>query len=159
MKKRIVGCLLVMWVGAIAPAAMALDFGVFGSLWHQKDGDDVPGVGILLLPETVPMEFRATWYERANGRVRANPIDIGLTLALTRKDALRVTAVGGGSLYLLDIRGASSDTQFGLYVGARFEFSTQNNITVFGEAMFRGVDLDDPNLNLSGPSIQIGILF
>ncbi len=163
MKNLIVGCLALVVVGATVPAARAWDVGIFGSYWDQKDGDSAWGAGILFLPEMLPLEFRGTWYERSSeGKVQANPLDAGLALRLTRGETVSVTAVAGGSYYLLDMKGASPDNEFGWYAGGRVEVRPTRDsraFSLFGEVLYRGVNLDEPRLKLNGVAMQIGVLF
>ncbi len=163
MKKLFVGCLALVLMGALVPVARAWDIGVFGSYWDQKDSGSAWGAGVLFLPEMLPLEFRGTWYERSSAaKVRAIPLDAGLGLRLTRGEKVSVTAVGGVSYYLLDIKGASPDNEFGWYAGGRVEVTPARDsraFSMFGEVLYRGVNMDEPRLKLNGLAMQIGVLF
>lgn len=157
--KRYIAILLGLLVMS-ATTAQALDVGVLGSYWNQKDGDEALGFGVLLLPATLPLEFRGTFYERSSAQnLRASPLDFGLAIALTRAREVRATAVAGGSYYFLDARGSTSDNEFGWYAGGRLELPVPGGTSVFGEVLYRGADIDTPNVNLSGVTFNIGLLF
>ncbi len=156
MKKIMIGFVLLTLVSA--QVAGAWNVGVFGSRWDHKDGDAVWGGGVLVLPESLPLEFRATLYEHSSrGRLQANPLDFGLALGLTRMDKVSVTAIGGGTHYWVDAKHSSPDNKFGWYVGGRVEVTTPHNFSGFGELMYRGAKLDDADF--SGPTLNLGILF
>ncbi len=156
MKKILASCVLLSLV--VVQTATALDVGPFASRWHHKDGDAVWGGGVLLLPATLPIEFRGTFYERSDtGTLQASPFDFGLAFGLTRFESFKIFASGGGSYYLVDAKRSSPDNKFGWYAGGRVEVPTQQNFAVFGEALYRGVKLDDADF--SGFSFQLGILF
>lgn len=158
MKTHLAVCSALLIMGA--SAVQAIDIGVLGSYWNQRDGDEALGVGVLLLPVTLPIEFRGTFYERSSaGNLRASPVDFGLALRLNRAQALRLSGVGGGSYYFLDADGSTSDNEFGWYAGGRVELSVQGGTSVFGEVLYRGADLDKPRVDLSGVAINIGLLF
>ncbi len=158
MNKYLVVLLGLLIAGV--PSARGLDVGVLGSYWNQRDGDEALGVGVLLLPVTLPIEFRGTFHERSAARnLRASPLDFGLALRLNRANALRLSGVGGGSYYFLDADGSTSDNEFGWYAGGRVELSVQGGTSVFGEVLYRGADLDKPRVDLSGVAINIGLLF
>ena len=155
MKKLIVGCMVITLV---VQTAAAFDIGVFASRWHHKDGDAVWGAGVLLLPESLPLELRGTFYERSDtGELQASPLDIGFAFGLTRFERVKASAVGGGSYYFVDAKGSSPDNEFGWYAGGRVEFDAHRNFGVFGEALYRGARLDDADF--SGASLNLGILF
>jgi hypothetical protein len=156
MKKIIVGCMLLTL--AVVQTATALDVGVFASRWDHKDGDAVWGGGVLFLPASLPMEFRGTFYERSDtGQLQASPLDVGFAFGLTRFESVNISAVVGGSYYLVDAKGYSPDNEFGWYAGGRIEFSVHQDYAVFGEALYRGADLD--NADFSGVAFNLGILF
>ncbi len=156
MKKLIVGCIVLTL--AVVQTATAWDVGVFASRWSHKDGDAVWGGGVLLLPESLPMEIRGTYYERSDtGNLQASPLDVGLAFGLTRSDRFSLSAVGGASYYWVDAKGYSPDNEFGWYVGGRVEFSAHQRVEVFGEALYRGAKLDDADF--SGATFNLGILF
>ncbi len=156
MRKLMLGC--VMLVLASVQVAGAWNIGVFGSYWDQKDGDSVWGGGVLLLPESLPLEFRATLYERSTpAKVQANPLDIGLAFGLTRLDKVKASLIGGASYYWVDAKHASLDNEFGWYIGGRLEVTASRDYSVFGELIYRGVKLDNPDF--SGTTLNIGVLF
>lgn len=156
MKKLIVGCMLLTL--AVVQSASALDIGPFASYWSHEDGDGVWGGGILLLPASLPMEIRGTFYERSDtGELQASPLDVGLAFGLTRFEAAQVSAVGGASYYWVDANGYSPDNEFGWYIGGRLEFSGHENYAVFGEVLYRGADLD--HADFSGATFNLGMLF
>lgn len=156
MKKIIAGCILLTLV--IVQTATAWDIGSFVSLSDHNDGDAVWGAGVLFLPESLPMEFRGTFYERSNvGKLQASPLDVGLAFGLTRFENVKFSAVGGGSYYLVDAKGYSPDNEFGWYIGGRAEFSVHQNYSLFGEALYRDAELDDADF--SGFTFNLGILF
>lgn len=156
MRKFMLG--LVLLAFAAAQVASALDIGVFGSHWDRKDGDAVWGGGVLLVTESLPLEFRATLYESSTAaKIQANPIDLGLAFGLTRLEKVKITAIGGGSYYWVDARRSSPDNEFGWYVGGRLEVTAPSNFSGFGELMYRGAKLDVADF--SGVTVNIGILF
>ncbi len=156
MRKLMMGFVLLAL--ASVQVASAIDIGAFGSYWDHKDGDAVWGGGVLILVETLPIEVRATYYESATGaKIEAHPIDVGLAVGLTRLDSVNITAIGGGTYYLVDARNSSPDNEFGWYIGARLEFTAPGAYKVFGEVMYRGADLDVADF--SGAAINIGLLF
>ena len=156
MKKLIVGCMLLTL--AVAQTATAMDIGPFASYWSHKDGDAVMGGGVLLLPASLPLEIRGTFYERSDtGSLQASPLDIGLTFGLTRHERINFSLAFGGSYYWVDAKGSSPDNEFGWYAGGRFEVSTNADMAVFGEVLYRWADLDDANF--SGTTFNLGILF
>jgi len=159
MKKQMI--ILLTTVTMCVSTVNAMSIGLFGSLWNQRDDDDAWGAGVLLLPSTLPLEFRGTYYERSSDhKVRAIPLDFGLNLVLTRFQSAIVTAVGGGSYYILDRSDASADNEFGWYAGGRLEFPLQRSSNaLFGEVLYRGADFDDPNLNFSGVTFNVGFIF
>ena len=156
MKKVIVSCVLLTL--AVVQTASALDVGVFASRWSHKDGDATWGGGLLLLPASLPIEMRGTFYERSDtGQIQVSPVDLGFAFSLTRFDSLRLSLVGGVSYFWVDAKGSSPDNEFGWYGGGRMEFDVQTGLAVFGEALYRGADLDDADF--SGATFNIGILF
>ncbi len=156
MKKPIVGCMLLAL--AVVHTATALDIGPFASYWNHKDGDAVWGAGVLLLPASLPLEMRGTFYERSDtGTVQASPLDVGLALGLTRFEKVKLSAVGGGSYYWVDAKGSSLDNEFGWYIGGRMEVAVQQSYVVFGEALYRGVKLD--HVDFSGVTFNLGFMF
>jgi hypothetical protein len=156
MKKLIVGCMLLTL--AVVQTATALDIGPFASYWNHKDGDAVMGGGVLLLPATLPIEIRGTFYERSDrGQLQVSPLDVGLALNLTRYESVKLSLIGGGSYYWVDGKGYSPDNEFGWYAGGRVEVSTNQDIAVFGEALYRGAKLD--YADFSGVTFNLGILF
>lgn len=156
MKKLIVGCMLLTL--AVVQTATAMDIGVFASRWDQKDGSGVWGAGVLLLPASLPMEIRGTFYERSDtGKLQASPLDVGLALGLTRFEKIKLSGVVGGSYYFVDAKGYSTDNEFGWYAGGRIEVSTMNDFAVFGEALYRGAKFDD--VDFSGVTFNLGVLF
>ena len=156
MKKMIAGCILLMF--AVVQTATAWDIGPFASLWNHEDGDAVWGGGVLLLPESLPMEIRGTFYERSDtGTLQASPLDVGLAFGLTRFDSVNFSAVGGASYYWIDADDSSDDNEFGWYVGGRVEFSFHQDYALLGEALYRGAELDDADF--SGFTFNLGILF
>jgi len=156
MRKLVLG--FVVLALASAQAASAWEIGVFGSGWDRKDGDAVWGGGVLLLTESLPLEFRATIYERSTAaKIQANPLDFGLALGLTRLDTVKVTAIGGGSYYWVDAKHGSSDNKFGWYAGGRLEVDTPHNVSAFGELMYRGVK--PGGADFRGATVNIGIIF
>ena len=156
MKKIIAGCMLLTLV--VVQSAAALDVGVFASRWHHKDGDAVWGAGVLLLPASLPMEIRGTFYERSDtGKLLASPLDIGFAFGLTRLETVKISAAGGGSYYFVDAKSYTPDNEFGWYAGGRVEVAAHSRFGVFGEALYRGARLDDANF--SGVSLNLGILF
>ena len=156
MKKLIVGCMLLTL--AVVQTTTALDIGPFASYWSHKDGDAVMGGGVLLLPASLPLEIRGTFYERSDtGKLMASPLDVGLTFGLTRYEKVKLSLAFGGSYYWVDAKRSSPDNEFGWYAGGRFEVSTNEDIAVFGEVLYRGADLDDADF--SGVTFNLGILF
>lgn len=159
MKKQLI--ILIIAMAMCTSALNAMSPGLFGSLWNQRDDDDALGAGVLLLPSTLPLEFRATYYERSSDhKLRAIPLDFGLNFVLTRIDTVVVTAVGGGTYYILDRKNASEDNEFGWYAGGRLELPLhRTGNALFGELLYRGADFDNPNLNFSGVTINLGFIF
>lgn len=156
MKKTIAYCMLLTLVAV--QAATALDIGPFGSISDHKDGDAVLGAGLLFLPESLPMEFRGTFYERSDrGSLRACPVDVGMAFGLTRFESIDLVGVFGGSYYFVDANGYSTDNEFGWYAGGRLEFDANEDIALFGEVLYRGADLDDADF--SGFTFNVGVLF
>ena len=155
MKKLIVTCMLVTL--AVVQTATAWDVGVFASHWSNKDRGDVWGGGVLLLPTALPMELRATFYERSDTGLRASPLDAGLTYGLTWSDSITLAVAGGASYYWVDGKGYSPDNEFGWYAGGRIAYSDRQRVAIFGEALYRGAKLDDADL--SGVTFNLGILF
>ncbi|HMP90574.1 MAG TPA: hypothetical protein PJ991_10255 [Kiritimatiellia bacterium] len=144
----------------LCASVQAGQIGAFGSYWNQRDGDEAMGGGISYLFATLPLELRGTYYERSSARnVRASPIDFGLNLILTRGKGVNATALAGASYYFVDVPNGSVDNEFGWYLGGRMEMAVQGGTVLFGELLYRGADLDDANVNLSGIAINIGILF
>ena len=142
----------------VVQTATALDIGLFASRWSHKDGDAVWGGGVLLLPASLPMEIRGTFYERSDtGRLQASPIDVGFSFGLTRLEKAKISVMGGGSYYWVDSSGYSPDNEFGWYAGARIEVYTHEDFAVFGEALYRGAKLD--HADFSGAAFNLGILF
>ncbi len=156
MKKIIAGCMLLTLVAV--QAATALDIGVFGSYWDHKDGNGVWGAGVLLLPASLPIEFRGTFYERSNiESLQISPVDVGLALGLTRLEKVKLSGAVGGSYYFVDAKSSSPDNDFGWYAGGRIEVPVQQNYVVFGEVLYRGIKLD--YIDFSGVTFNLGLLF
>jgi hypothetical protein len=156
MKKIIAGC--IMLALAVGQTVTAMDIGAFVSHWSHEDGDAVWGAGVLLLPASLPMEIRGTFYERSDtGKLQASPVDIGLALGLTRYESVSFSAVGGGSYYWIDAKGYSPDNEIGWYIGGRVEFGTNQDYAVFGEVLYRGASFD--HADFSGATFNLGILF
>ncbi len=156
MKKFIVGCMLLAL--AFVQTAPALDIGVFASHWSHQDGGSVWGAGVLLLPDSLPMEIRGSFYESSDtGTLQASPLDVGFAFGMTRFDNLKLSLVGGASYYWVDADDYSPDDEFGWYAGGRIEYTVQDNFDVFGEVLYRGVDIDFADF--SGITFNLGMLF
>jgi len=148
-------------VSVCIPMTNAMDIGVFGSYWDPKDDDEVWGGGVLLLPGSLPIEIRGTYYEKSSTHeLESIPVDVGLNFQFTRNDKLNVTAVGGASYYFLDISDRDLDNEFGWYAGARISLNGPRGNALFGEAIYRGADFDeDVKLDFSGWAFNVGFIF
>ena len=160
MKKVI---LFVTWVVGMAAATQAVDFGVFGSYWNPKDGDDAFGGGGSVHFATVPLELRASVFPdtsiQGGGDTLLVPIDFGLAVNLTRSQKVDLYVGAGGSHYFIDADHGDPDNQFGWYALGRVEVPVKGNLNVFGDVMYRGIEFEDIDADLSGIAASVGVIF
>lgn len=142
-------------------AAQAADFSFFGSYWSTDDADDALGAGLGVHFDTVPIELRGTVYPDVTdngGDVLVAPIDFGVVFNLARADAFDFFVGGGGSYHIIDTDHGDPDNEFGWYALARIEIMINERIDIMIEPMYRGVEFDDVDADLSGPAVNAGIV-
>jgi hypothetical protein len=153
----------VALMAGMAAVAQAVDFGVFGSYWSPKDGDDAFGGGGSIHFATVPLELRASVFPdtsiRGGGDTLLVPIDFGLAVNLTRSEKMGLYVGAGGSYYFIDADRGDPDNQFGWYALGRLEVPIQGSMAVFGDVMYRGVEFEDIDADLSGVAFSVGVIF
>ena len=148
-------------------------WGPMVSYWDTSDGTDGYGPGALFSFEATPrvfVDFRVSWFEDlAEGDADGNvsdidlevvPLELGLSFLAPLGERAEVYLGGGVGYYLTDAnvdtrtlteRKADPDDEFGLYgvVGFRWIVADSVNapltdrISVFGEAMYRIVSMDE----------------
>ncbi len=157
---------VLVFVGLIvgmAAASQAADFGVFGSYWNPQDGEDAYGGGGSIHFATVPLELRASVFPNTSiqggGDTLLVPIDFGLAVNLTRSQAVDLFVGAGGSYYYIDADQGNPDNQFGWYGLGRLEVPVQGSMNVFADVMYRGVEFEDINADLSGVAFSVGVIF
>lgn len=158
MSRKMIAALvaLVMSVSVVH----AMDIGLFGSYWEPKDDDGLWGGGVLFLPSSIPLEVRGTYYESSSTHeLEAIPVDVGLSFQFTQFEKVNVFAVGGGSYYILDHSDRDIDNEFGWYAGGRLELKGPKGNAIILEAFYRGIEIDDPDLDFSGWAFNAGISF
>ena len=160
MKKLILFAVLIV---GMAAATQAADFGVFGSYWNPKDGDAAFGGGGSIHLATFPLEMRATVFPstsiQGGGDTLLVPIDIGLAVNLTRSKKVDVYVGAGGSYYFIDADHGNPDNQFGWYALGRVEVPVKGSMNVFGDVMYRGIEFEDIDADLSGVACSVGVIF
>ena len=159
--KRILA--MVMLLGALFVArAEAVDLGVFGAYWSQKDADEVFGAGATLAFDDLPIEVRGTWFDQSSGThygdLTVIPVDAGLVIHLINEE-VRLAVIGGGSYFIFDADGDVPDNEWGWYAGGRLEVPLSGGADLFGDVMYRGAELNDSDIDLSGISVDVGFLF
>ena len=160
MKKLTV---LVVLIVGMAAATQAADLGVFGSYWNPREGDSAYGGGGSIYFDTSPLELRATVFPDTSIQGRGDalllPIDLGLAVNLTRSQKADVYLGVGGSYYFIDADQGDPDNQFGWYALGRLEVPIQDSMSVFGDIMYRGVEFEDIDADLSGVTFSVGVIF
>lgn len=162
MKQKFIALIVFLAAGLSVTQAAGLE--AFGSYWSQDDGDEVMGGGAGLVFDSVPLEIRGTYYEESPvqgiGDLQVIPVDAGLVITLTSAHAVHVSLVGGGSYYILDAEiDDDIDNEWGWYAGGRIEIPLEAGVSIFGDLYYRGVELQDTDIDLSGLAANVGLLF
>lgn len=155
---------------AVAAPVHAIDLGLMGSFYNPDDGDDNWGAGVKagipLGTDHVMLEGRGYYFPEQNndgGDIGFIPVDLGLALHLSPKENFDPYAVAGISYVFVEGDDIQLDDEFGAYLGGGAEFALGPNTAIFGEAIFRFLELDrqdglsDDNFNADGLSANVGI--
>lgn len=155
-------CVAGLMVVLAVQTASAFDFGLHGSWWDPSDADEAFGPGLRMLADTVPVEFRASYYGdvdvKGGPSLDIIPIEAGLVLGLDRIEALDLALGGGVSYHILDADHGDVDNEFGWYGTFHVEIPLEGTLSIFAELMYRGVEVGDVNADLDGSVINVGII-
>ncbi len=171
MKKWMAAVLIA--VGLAAGARADNGWGIYGAYWTPGDWDGAGGVGAKISFEIVPnalLDLRGTWLEDletddggATLELEAIPWEAGLTIR-SGWEPVDVYVCGGLGYYQMegDIAlpgGGRQDADFseeiGYYGGVGLEVTVieeaadlgATRITLFAEALYRGVSVDDVSVD------------
>lgn len=164
----------------LAPLAQAdHGWGLYGTYWNTKDGQDEWGGGFRLAVDFIPHVFadlRVSYFDDLIGssvaKIEDIPIEIGLMGIKEISDRVDVYGGGGLSIHLLDghenIPGTPRETinpddELGIYfvLGIESLFLAEelatyhvNGVTLFAEATYRFLTVDDATLSSDGTRLQ-----
>lgn len=179
--------LMIVAVGMLVGCGATADseWGVFGSYWSPKDGDDSFGGGLKLgfdLVESVQFELRAGIFgdlldglDGVPADLEAIPLEGGLALTFPTESGLEAYVGGGLGYYYLDGSGAAADVdnELGFYAVGGVEWTVhrsgasdgETSAKLFAELLYRFVSADSNgaspvplDISLDGPGVQVGLL-
>lgn len=194
MKKTLPVLLAALFLLSTPIARAEHGWGLFGSYWDTSDVGGAPGLGLCLGAEILPhtlLDFRISYFDgfsaEGNGaelEMSATPFEFGLLIQSDDNKPVQFSAGLGGGYYSVSAEVVSGgtvigdpdiDSQMGFYMlgGAEYAFTRDvesinaTRATLFGEVMYRSVELDRVQTgggslvinegNMSGLGVNIGL--
>ena len=168
-------------LAALGTPVQAGDLGLFGAYWDTDAMGDTAGGGVkyAIGDAGLRLELRGSLFpdisrglssliEGAEGDLEIEAIvpEVGVTYNFSPESRTQLYLGGGLSYYLLDASGVDVEDQLGYY-GLAGLATGGDGTGFFAEVIYRSVEatvranaiVESVDLDLSGPSIHLGILF
>lgn len=169
---RKISVLVLLLLGSIMPVtSYALDLYGFGSYWEIEDTEGTWGGGvglsIPLFSRFLQLDGRAYVFENSDldddDELELLPLDIGLQIHLLAQERYNFYILGGASYVYADADRAEVDAEFGAYVGGGIQFNLMEHMALFGEGIYRKIELGsdvgrlDEEIDVSGLTANVGL--
>jgi len=164
----------------LAPLAQAdHGWGLFGTYWNTKDGQDEWGGGFRLAVDFIPhvfVDLRVSYFDDLIGssvaKIEDIPIDIGIMGTKDLTDSVDFYGGGGLSIHLLDGHESipelpretiNPDDELGMYfvLGIESLFLAEElakyhvkGVTLFAEATYRFLTVDNAAVSTDGARLE-----
>lgn len=143
--------IIIVAATCLAGSALAAGIGGFGSYWDSEDAGKSYGYGVRLASTSDPaglLEIRASRFNKfedaeidAERNLDIIPIDLGITLNISREGDLELYTGGGATYFMMeteaDTKEVDMDDEWGWYGSIGINLKLSESLTLFGEGMYR----------------------